>query len=279
MKEKGSRPVTPSRRYYRPPNFSSITRRKSEKSLTKYLPGTGGRNSQGRITSAHRGGRVRRKYRMIDFKRNKHLIKAKVNSIEYDPNRSAWIALVFYKDGEKRYILAPHGLKVGDIIESGPNAPLITGNALPLSNIPLGTMIHNIELEPGRGGVLVRSAGAAAQLLAKEGKYAHIRMPSGEVRLILSSAYATLGRVSNIAHDVIMDGKAGRSRLKGRRPRVRGVAKNPVDHPMGGGEGRSSGGRHPTSKTGVLAKGYKTRNPKKQSSKYIIKRRKIRRRG
>lgn len=279
MKEKGSRPVTPSRRYYRPPNFSSITRRKSDKSLTKYLPGTGGRNSQGRITSAHRGGRVRRKYRMIDFKRNKHLIEAKVNSIEYDPNRSAWIALVFYKDGEKRYILAPHGLKVGDIIESGPNAPLITGNALPLSNIPLGTMIHNIELEPGRGGVLVRSAGAAAQLLAKEGKYAHIRMPSGEVRLILSSAYATLGRVSNIAHDVIMDGKAGRSRLKGRRPRVRGVAKNPVDHPMGGGEGRSSGGRHPTSKTGVLAKGYKTRNPKKQSSKYIIKRRKIRRKG
>ncbi|MBA7599554.1 50S ribosomal protein L2 [subsurface metagenome] len=279
MKEKGSRPVTPSRRYYRPPNFSSITRRKSEKSLTKYLPGTGGRNSQGRITSAHRGGRVRRKYRTIDFKRNKHLIEAKINSIEYDPNRSAWIALVFYKDGEKRYILAPHGLKVGDVIESGPNAPLITGNALPLSNIPLGTMIHNIELEPGRGGVLVRSAGAAAQLLAKEGKYAHIRMPSGEVRLILSSAYATLGRVSNIAHDVIMDGKAGRSRLKGRRPRVRGVAKNPVDHPMGGGEGRSSGGRHPTSKTGVLAKGYKTRNPKKQSSKYIIKRRKIRRRG
>ncbi|TET98664.1 MAG: 50S ribosomal protein L2 [Candidatus Stahlbacteria bacterium] len=279
MKEKGSRPVTPSRRYYRPPNFSSITRRKSEKSLTKYLPGTGGRNSEGRITSAHRGGRVRRKYRTIDFKRNKHLIEAKINSIEYDPNRSAWIALVFYKDGEKRYILAPHGLKVGDLIESGPNAPLITGNALPLSNIPLGTMIHNIELEPGRGGVLVRSAGAAAQLLAKEGKYAHIRMPSGEVRLILSSAYATLGRVSNIAHDVIMDGKAGRSRLKGRRPRVRGVAKNPVDHPMGGGEGRSSGGRHPTSKTGVLAKGYKTRNPKKQSSKYIIKRRKIRRRG
>lgn len=279
MKEKGSRPVTPSRRYYRPPNFSSITRRKSEKSLTKYLPGTGGRNSEGRITSAHRGGRVRRKYRTIDFKRNKHLIEAKVNSIEYDPNRSARIALVFYKDGEKRYILAPHGLKVGDVIESGPNAPLITGNALPLSNIPLGTMIHNIELEPGRGGVLVRSAGAAAQLLAKEGKYAHIRMPSGEVRLILSSAYATLGRVSNIAHDVIMDGKAGRSRLKGRRPRVRGVAKNPVDHPMGGGEGRSSGGRHPTSKTGVLAKGYKTRNPKKQSSKYIIKRRKIRRRG
>jgi large subunit ribosomal protein L2 len=237
MKEKGSRPVTPSRRYYRPPNFSSITRRKSEKSLTKYLPGTGGRNSEGRITSAHRGGRVRRKYRTIDFKRNKHLIEAKINSIEYDPNRSAWIALVFYKDGEKRYILAPHGLKVGDVIESGPNAPLITGNALPLSNIPLGTMIHNIELEPGRGGVLVRSAGAAAQLLAKEGKYAHIRMPSGEVRLILSSAYATLGRVSNIAHDVIMDGKAGRSRLKGRRPRVRGVAKNPVDHPMGGGEG------------------------------------------
>lgn len=279
MKEKSSRPITPSRRYYRPGDFSKLTRRKSEKSLTKYLPGTGGRNSRGRITSNHRGGRVKRKYRIIDFKRDKHSIRAKVKSIEYDPNRSAWIALTIYEDGEKRYILAPDGLKLGDIIQSGPDATLSVGNALPLSNIPLGTMVHNIELEPGRGGMLVRSAGTAAQLLAKEGKYAHIRMPSGEVRLILASSYATIGRVSNIAHDVTMDGKAGRSRFKGKRPRVRGVAKNPVDHPMGGGEGRSSGGRHPTSKTGVLAKGYKTRNPKKQSSNYIIKRRKIRKRG
>lgn len=279
MKEKGSRPVTPSRRYYRPEDFTGLTRKKSEKSLTKYLTRTGGRNSRGRITSSHRGGRAKRKYRIIDFKRAKHSIKAKVKSIEYDPNRSARIALAVYQDGEKRYILAPHGLKVGDVIESGPDAPLSTGNALPLTNIPLGTMVHNIELEPGMGAMLVRSAGTAAQLLAKEGKYAHIRMPSGEVRLILSSSYATIGRVSNIAHDVTMDGKAGRSRLKGRRPRVRGVAMNPVDHPMGGGEGRSSGGRHPTSKTGVLAKGYKTRNPKKKSSNYIIKRRKSRRKG
>ncbi len=279
MKERRSRPVTPSKRYYRPPDFSTLTRKGSEKSLTKYIPSTGGRNSEGRITSTHRGGRVKRKYRRIDFKRSKHSIKAKVNYIEYDPNRSAWIALLTYEDGEKRYILAPHGLKVGDVIKSGPDAPLTTGNALPLSNISLGTMIHNIELEPGRGGILVRSAGAAAQLLAKEGKYAHIRMPSGEVRLILSSAYATLGRVSNIAHNVTVDGKAGRSRWKGKRPRVRGVAKNPVDHPMGGGEGRSSGGRHPTSKSGILAKGYKTRDPKKQSSRYIIKQRKKRRRG
>jgi len=279
MKEKCSRPVTPSRRYYRSPSFEGITRKGSEKSLTKYISGTGGRNSRGRITSSHRGGRVKRKYRKIDFKRNKHSIKAKVRFIEYDPNRSAWIALVVYEDGEKRYILAPHGLEVGDMIESGPDAPLAVGNTLSLSDIPLGTMVHNIELEPGRGGMLVRSAGTAAQLLAKEGKYAHIRMPSGEVRLILSSACATIGRVSNIAHDVTMDGKAGRSRWKGKRPRVRGVAKNPVDHPMGGGEGRSSGGRHPTSKTGVLAKGYKTRDPKKQSSKYIIKKRKKRRRG
>ena len=279
MKERSSRPVTSSRRFYRSPDFSMITQKKSEKSLTKYLPGRGGRNSNGRITSAHRGGRIKRKYRIIDFKRDKHSIKAKVRSIEYDPNRSAWIALVVYEDGEKRYILAPDGLKVGDVLESGQDAPLITGNALPLSNIPLGTAIHNIELEPGRGGALVRSAGAGAQLLAREGKYAHIRMPSGEVRLILSSAYATLGQVSNIAHDATVDGKAGRSRWKGKRPRVRGVAKNPVDHPMGGGEGRSSGGRHPTSKSGILAKGFKTRNPKKQSSRYIIKKRKTKRRG
>lgn len=279
MKERTSRPVTAGRRFYRPPSFDQVTRKESEKSLTKYLPSTGGRNSGGRITSSHRGGRVKRKYRKIDFKRNKHGIRAKVRYIEYDPNRTAWIALLVYEDGEKRYIISPDRLSVGDWVESGPNSPVSTGNALPLSEIPLGAMIHNIELEPGRGGILSRSAGNAARLLAKEGKYAHIKMPSGEVRLIRLNAYATIGRVSNIDHNTISDGKAGRSRWKGKRPRVRGVAKNPVDHPMGGGEGKSSGGRHPTSKTGVLAKGYKTRNPKKESSKFIVKRKTKRRRG
>ncbi|MEA1913143.1 MAG: 50S ribosomal protein L2 [candidate division WOR-3 bacterium] len=279
MKERRSRPVTPSKRFYSPQDYSQITRKKSEKSLTKYLPSTGGRNSEGRATAAHRGGRVKRKYREIDFKRDKHSIKATVHSIEYDPNRTAWIALTVYEDGEKRYILMPDGLKIGDVVESGPDAPISIGNYLPLSNIPLGTFIHNIELEPGRGGILVRSAGTGAQILAKEGKYAHIRMPSGEVRLILLKCYAAIGKVSNIPHSIRMDGKAGRSRWKGRKPRVRGVAKNPVDHPMGGGEGRASGGRHPTSATGVLAKGYKTRNPRKKSSQYIIKRKKSRRGG
>lgn len=279
MKKIKSTPTTPARRLYKPPNFKPITRRKSEKSLTRILPKTGGRNSQGRITSYHRGGRVKRKYRRIDFKRDKQGIKGRIESIEYDPNRSAFISLVVYEDGEKRYILAPLGIEVGSIVQSGDDVPINLGNAMPLFRIPLGTMVHNVELEPGRGGVLVRSAGTAAQLLAKEGKFAHLKMPSDEVRLIPGRCYATIGRISNMEHDIVMDGKAGRSRWKGKRPRVRGVAKNPVDHPMGGGEGKSSGGRHPTSKTGVLAKGYKTRKRNKESSKYIIRSRKKKKRG
>ncbi len=271
-------PVTPGSRYYRGQDFSGITKKTSEKSLSKNLPGTGGRNAQGRRTSNHRGGRVRRKYRAIDFKRNKFEIKGRIKSIEYDPNRSAWIALVSYEDGEKRYIISPDGINVGDVIQAGSGSPISVGNSMPLSEIPPGTFIHNIELEPGRGGILVRGAGAGAQILAIEGKHAHVRLPSGEVRLILASCSATVGRVSNTAHDSISDGKAGRSRWKGKKPRVRGVAKNPVDHPLGGGEGKSSGGRHPVSPSGVPAKGYRTRNPKKQSSKYIIKRRRVRRR-
>jgi len=278
MGKRKSRPVTPSSRYYEAADFSEITRKKSERSLIKNLPSRGGRNSQGRITADHRGGRVRRKYRSVDLKRSKFGIKGKVKSIEYDPNRSARIALVIYEDGEKRYIISPDGLNVGDSILSGSGSPVSVGNSLPLSEIPPGTFIHNIELEPGKGGILARGAGTGGQILALEGKRAHVRLPSGEVRLILSSCSATIGRVGNVTHDAISDGKAGRSRWKGRRPRVRGVAMNPVDHPLGGGEGKSSGGRHPVSSTGVPAKGYRTRNPKKQSSKYIIKRRKVRRR-
>jgi large subunit ribosomal protein L2 len=278
MGTRKSRPVTPGSRYYEAADFSEITRKKGEKSLIKNLPSKGGRNSQGRITADHRGGRVGRKYRSMDLKRNKFGIKGKIKSIEYDPNRSARIALVVYEDGEKRYIISPDGMNVGDSIQAGPGSPLSIGNSLPLSEIPPGTFIHNVELEPGKGGVLVRGAGTGAQILALEGKHAHIRLPSGEVRLILSSCSATIGRVGNVTHDSISDGKAGRSRWKGKRPRVRGVAMNPVDHPLGGGEGRSSGGRHPVSRTGIPAKGYRTRDPKKQSSKYIIKRRKTRRR-
>jgi len=278
MAKKKSNPVTPGRRFYRGQDFSGVTKKEAEKSLTKYLHSTGGRNSGGRRTADHRGGRVKRKYRIIDFKRNKLEVQGKIKAIEYDPNRSAWIALVFYVDGEKRYIIAPEGLKVGDFIQAGKGSPVSVGNCLPLSEIPPGTFIHNIELEPNRGGVLARGAGATAQILAIEGKYAHVRLPSGEVRLIPSACSATVGRVGNISHDTISDGKAGRRRWKGKRPRVRGVAKNPVDHPLGGGEGRSAGGRHPVSRTGVPAKGYRTRNPKKQSSQYIIKRRRIKRR-
>ncbi len=278
MGTRKNRPVTPSSRYYLPEDFSEITRKKSNKSLTKNLPSKGGRNSEGRITADHRGGRVKRKYRIVDLKRNKVGVPGRIDSIEYDPNRTARVALVVYEDGEKRYIISPDGMKIGDVIQAGPGSPISIGNSLPLSEIPPGTFIHNIELEPGRGGMLVRGAGTGAQILAIEGKYAHVRLSSGEVRLILSSCNATIGRVGNISHDAISYGKAGRRRWKGRRPRVRGVAMNPVDHPLGGGEGRSSGGRHPVSRTGVSAKGYRTRNPKKQSSKYIIKRRKVRRR-
>jgi len=278
MGEKKSCPVTPGSRFYRGQDFSEITKKKSEKSLTKNLPGTGGRNSEGRRTADHRGGQVRRKYRTIDLKRNKFGVKGKIKAVEYDPNRSAYIALVFYEDGDKRYIISPDGIEVGDVIQAGSESPISVGNSLPLSEIPPGTFIHNIELEPGRGGALARGAGTGAQILAIEGKHAHVKLPSGEVRLILSTCSATIGRVGNVSHDSISDGKAGRSRWKGRRPRVRGVAMNPVDHPLGGGEGKASGGRHPVSRTGVPAKGYRTRNPKKQSSKYIIKRRKVKRR-
>ncbi len=278
MGEKKSCPVTPGSRFYRGQDFSEITKKKSEKSLTKNLPGTGGRNSEGRRTADHRGGRVRRKYRTIDLKRNKFGVKGKIKAVEYDPNRSAYIALVFYEDGDKRYIISPDGIEVGDVIQAGSESPVSVGNSLPLSEIPPGTFIHNIELEPGRGGALARGAGTGAQILAIEGKHAHVKLPSGEVRLILSTCSATIGRVGNVSHDSISDGKAGRSRWKGWRPTVRGVAMNPVDHPLGGGEGKSSGGRHPVSRTGVPAKGYRTRNPKKQSSKYIIKRRKVKRR-
>jgi len=278
MGEKKSCPVTPGSRFYRGQDFSEITKKTGEKSLTKNLPGTGGRNAQGRRTADHRGGRVRRKYRTIDFKRNKFGVKGKIKAVEYDPNRSAYIALVFYEDGDKRYIISPDGIEVGDVIQAGSESPVSVGNSLPLSEIPPGTFIHNIELEPGRGGALARGAGTGAQILAIEGKHAHVKLPSGEVRLILSTCSATIGRVGNVSHDSISDGKAGRSRWKGWRPTVRGVAMNPVDHPLGGGEGKSSGGRHPVSRTGVPAKGYRTRNPKKQSSKYIIKRRKVKRR-
>jgi large subunit ribosomal protein L2 len=278
MGERRTRPVTPSSRYYIAQDFSEITRNRSEKSLTKNLPSRGGRNSGGRITADHRGGGVRRKYRIIDFKRDKFGIKGRIETVEYDPNRSARIALVVYEDGDKRYIISPDGIEVGNIILSGPGSPVSLGNFLPLSEIPPGTFIHNVELDPGRGGMLARGAGTGAQILAIEGKFAHVRLPSGEVRLILSSCNATVGRVSNVAHDTISDGKAGRRRWKGRRPASRGVAKNPVDHPLGGGEGKSSGGRHPCSATGLLAKGYRTRNRKKQSSKFIIKRRKTKRR-
>jgi large subunit ribosomal protein L2 len=232
-----------------------------------------GRNNHGRITTRHKVGGVKQKYRIIDFKRNKLEVPATVKTIEYDPNRSARIALLFYADGEKRYILAPNGLKVGQKIVAGPGVPPEVGNSLPLAKIPVGTLVHNVELHPGKGGQIIRSAGTYAQLLAREGKYATLKMPSGEMRKVLSACMATVGVVSNPDHMNERKGKAGRNRWLGVRPRVRGVVMNPVDHPMGGGEGRSSGG-HPRSRKGLLAKGYKTRNKKKASDRYIIERRK-----
>ena len=234
------------------------------------LRGRGGRNSQGRLTSRRRGGGHKRNYRIIDFKRDKRGVVGKVMAIEYDPNRSARIALVEYTDKEKRYILMPVGLSVGAQVSSGPGSEIQAGNALPLSEIPLGTQIHNIELESNRGGQIVRSAGGYAILMAKEGEFANVKLPSGEVRKVRLNCYATIGQVGNIDHENISLGKAGRHRWMGRRPASRAVAKNPVDHPMGGGEGKSSGGRHPTSRSGQLAKGFKTRRKKKQTSKYIV---------
>ena len=266
------KPTSPGRRFQAYSSFEEITKTKPEKQLLKVIKKSGGRNAKGRITSRHRGGGHKRHYRVIDFKRDKIGIPAKVASIEYDPNRSARIALLHYVDGEKRYILAPLNLKVDDIVESGPDADIKPGNTLPLSNIPLGTQIHNIELRSGKGGQIVRSAGTYAQLMAKEDRYALIKLPSSEVRMVLINCKATVGQLGNVSHENIDLGKAGRARWLGRRPKVRGVAMNPVDHPMGGGEGRSSGGRHPCSPWGVPSKGYKTRK-NKSSDRLIVKKR------
>ena len=267
------RPITPGTRHRIAPDFSSLTRSEPEKSLLGVQKRTGGRNAQGRMTTRHVGGGHKRRYRQIDFKRDKHGIPATVKSIEYDPNRSAFIALLFYADGKKSYILAPQGLKVGQEVVSGKEVLPELGNTLPLSVIPLGTVLHNVELRPGRGGMMARSAGAYVQLLSREGKYASLKMPSGEVRNVLANCSATVGSVSNADHMNITLGKAGRARWLGKRPHVRGVAMNPVDHPMGGGEGKASGG-HPRSRTGLYAKGKKTRKRKKYSDKLIVKKRK-----
>ena len=272
MAVKKVKPTSPGRRAQIYSTFDEISSTKPEKKLLKIIKKTGGRNVNGRITCRHRGGGHKRKYRIIDFKRDKIGIFAKVTSIEYDPNRSARIALLYYRDGEKRYILAPVDLAVGDIVVSGPEVDIKPGNTLPLKNIPLGTHIHNIELRLGKGGQIVRSAGTFAQLMAKEDRYALIKLPSGEVRMVLINCKATIGRLGNVSHENISLGKAGRKRWLGRRPSVRGVAMNPVDHPMGGGEGKSSGGRHPCSPWGIPAKGYKTRK-KGKSDRYIVKKR------
>jgi large subunit ribosomal protein L2 len=273
MGVKKFKPITPGLRHKIISDFSEITKSTPEKSLLRPLKKTGGRNNQGKMTVRYRGGGHKRKYRIIDFKRDKDGIPAVVKSIEYDPNRSARIALVEYKDGEKRYIIAPNGIKVGQEIMSGKDAAPELGNTLYLSDIPLGTLIHNIELHPGKGGQLARSAGTYATLLSREGKYANVKLSSGEVRKILVTCKATIGTVSNPDHRLISHGKAGRKRWLGRRPRTRGVAMNPVDHPMGGGEGKASGG-HPRSRKGLYAKGKKTRDRKKYSNKYIVERRK-----
>ncbi len=267
------KPVTPGQRHKIISTFDTITSAEPEKSLLRPLKKSGGRNNTGRMTMRYMGGGHKRRNRLIDFKRTKDGIKATVKSIEYDPNRSARIALLTYDDGEKSYIIAPNGLQVGQIVESGKGIAPEVGNSLFMSDIPLGTVVHNIELKPGKGGVLARSAGAYAQIVAREGKYATIKLPSGETRMALVTCRATIGTVSNPDHSLERSGKAGRSRWKGRRPRTRGVAMNPVDHPMGGGEGRASGG-HPRSRNGMPAKGYKTRSKKKYSDRYIVEKRK-----
>jgi len=274
MPVKKFKPKTPTLRYRTVADYSVLTPKAPEKALLAPLKKSGGRNNTGRITMRRRGGGHKRHYRIIDFKRNKFGVTAKVIAIEYDPNRSARIALLQYVDGERAYILAPDGLKVGHKVEAGPTAEVREGNALPMRNIPLGTMIHNIEMKLGRGGQMVRTAGAAAQLMAKEGTYALVRLPSTEVRKVPLDCLATVGQVGNLEHENEVWGKAGKSRWMGRRPKVRGVAMNPVDHPLGGGEGKSSGGRHPCTPWGVPTKGYKTRNPRKPSRKMIVRRRK-----
>ena len=274
MPVKSFRPTTPSRRFKTVSTFEEISRTEPEKSLVKPVRKKAGRNNTGRVTMRRRGGGHKRRYRLIDFKRDKDNVPAKVVSIEYDPNRSARIAMLQYVDGEKRYILAPTGLNVGETIMSGDEVEFKVGNVLPMDKIPLGTAVHNVELKPGRGGQIVRGAGTSAQLMAKEGKHVLLRLPSGEVRMVLGNCRATIGQVGNMDHVNISLGKAGSSRWKGRRPKVRGVAMNPVDHPMGGGEGKSSGGRHPTTPWGKPTKGYKTRSKNKKSNKLIVKRRK-----
>ena len=274
MPVKKFRPLTPSLRFKTVSSFDELTKKTPEKSLIEPNKKSGGRNNRGRITIRRRGGGHRRNYRRIDFKRDKVGVPAIVHSIEYDPNRSARIALLHYVDGEKRYILAPIGLAVGDEVTSGTDAEIRPGNALPLSNIPLGSNVHNVELKPGKGGQLGRSAGAEIQVMAKEGNFATLRLPSGERRLVLVSCYATIGQVGNLEHENVVVGKAGRSRWLGKRPRVRGVAMNPVDHPHGGGEGRASGGGHPVTPWGQPTKGYKTRKKKNKSDQMIIQRRK-----
>ncbi|MGQ9677997.1 MAG: 50S ribosomal protein L2 [bacterium] len=273
MGTKQYRPITPGRRFYTVSDFSEITQERPYKPLTIPLRKTGGRNNQGRLTAKYRGGGEKRRYRIIDFLRDKVGITAKVVSVEYDPNRSARIALVCYADGEYRYILCSEGLKVGDEVVSGNNLPIRLGNAMPLSDIPVGVEIHNLQLYPASRSFVVRAAGTAAQILAKEEKWAVVKLPSGEIRKFDLRCWATIGRVSNAEHKDISIGKAGRMRHMGRRPRTRAVAMNPVDHPMGGGEGKSSGGRHPCSENGLIAKGYKTRNSKRKSNKLIIRRR------
>jgi len=270
MAIKSYKPTSAGRRHQTCSTFEEITTDKPEKSLLATLKKSGGRNSLGRVTSRHIGGGHKQKYRIIDFRRDKRDIPAKVATIEYDPNRSARIALLYYVDGEKRYILAPLDLKVGDTIIASATADIKPGNALPLKSIPLGSIIHNIEMKIGKGAQLVRSAGTFAQLMNKEGKYAQVKLPSGEVRMVLQDCFATIGQVGNIDHENICSGKAGRSRWLGKRPKVRGVAMNPVDHPHGGGEGRTSGGRHPVTPWGIPTKGYKTRT-NKTSSRFIVK--------
>ena len=267
------KPITPGQRHKINSTYSEVTTNIPEKSLVARKKKSGGRNNDGRMTMRYIGGGHKQKYRIVDFKRDKHAVPATVKTIEYDPNRTARIALLNYADGEKRYIIAPEGLKVGDVIVSGKDAAPNVGNTLYLSDVPLGTVIHNIELVPGKGGAIARGAGTYAQLNARDGRYATIKMPSGETRLILQTCMATIGSVSNSEHNLVVSGKAGRSRWLGRRPRTRPVAMNPVDHPMGGGEGRASGG-HPRSRNGIPAKGYRTRNKNKASSKFIIERRK-----
>ena len=272
MPLKEYKPNTPGMRYRLSLDYSELDKKDAEKALRKGQGKNAGRDSNGRISVRRRGGGNKRAYRQVDFKRDKENIPATVVSIEYDPNRSANIALVAYADGEKRYILAPVGLAVDDTVMSGPEADITPGNALPLANIPLGTHIHNVELRVGKGGQIVRSAGVFAQLMAKEDRYAQVKLPSGEVRMVLLKCMATVGQVGNVVHENISLGKAGRKRWRGCRPKVRGVAMNPVDHPMGGGEGRSSGGRHPCSPWGVPAKGYRTRK-NKGTDRYIVRRR------